>query len=123
MRDCVLPGEGGILIHALEGAAGAGPRLLQVEQCMEKRLDFLFQEGMHHSSANAISSLSGCCPLLGCLSCPRREIDSKKLVCFLWLFLQRGIERVCVCVCVRVRTHMCAHSRIARMRDTLGLAK
>ena len=88
----MLPGEGGsaCLVHAQEGAAGAGVSLLQVERCMEKRPGFLFHGVMHHSDTKTISSLDGCCSLLGCLSGPRREIDSRKLTHFLWLFLQRG---------------------------------
>lgn len=54
-------------------------------------------------------------PLMGAVLClvvyhgQRHEIDSRNLVCFLWLFLRRGWSG---CVC----------AGLARMRDALGLA-
>lgn len=93
-RLCATQGNGSTgPVRAQEGAAGASVSLLQVGQCMEKkcvwrehlRSGFLFQ--------GVDASLRYPRPLAPCLvvyHAQGREIDSRKPVYFLWLFLQRG---------------------------------
>lgn len=105
MRGGVLPGENKRTVCVQEGAAGSSMSPLQVGQCMEKkcmwrehlRSGLLFQ-GVDASFRypRPLAPSKGGALCLVVYHAQGHEIDSRKLVYFLCLLLQRRVEWVCV---------------------------